>query len=124
MGKKIETLKNEADFVAAQHGARGVSHGGEIVAVEKDFSARGLGQAANYMEHSGFSATGGAHDGDKFAGKNLDVDAAQGGHVHLARAINFPQIFGLKYRLQLPGPRANVHKICCDSILDAIYASG
>ena len=110
-GQKIEALKDEANFVAAQHGAGRVGHGGEIVAVEKDFSAGGLGQAANHMEHSGFSATGRAHDGNKFAGKNLDVDAAQGGHVQLARAVNFPQVFGLKYRLQLPSPRANVHRI-------------
>ena len=122
-GQKVEALKNEADFVAAQHRAGCVGHSGEIVAIEKDFPARGLGQATNHVEHCGFSATGGAHDGNKLAGKNLDVDAAQGRHVHFARAINFPQIFGLKYRLQLPGPRANVHGICCDSILDAIHAS-
>ncbi len=122
-GQEIEALEDKANFVAAQHGAGGVGHGGEIVAVEKDFPARGLRQAANHVEHCGFSATGRAHDGNKFAGKNLDVDAAQGGHVHLARAINFPQVFGLKYRLQLPGPRANVDKICCDSILDAIHPS-
>ena len=60
----------------------------------------------------------------QLTGKDFDVDAAKGRHVYLARAINFPQVFGLKYWLQLPGPRANVHEICCDSILDAIHPSG
>ena len=103
-GQKIEALKDEADFVAAQQSAGGVAHGGEVVAIEKHAPARGLRQAANHVQHGGFSASRRTHDGDEFAGKDFDVDAAQGGHVHFARAIDLPQIFRLKYGLQQPLP--------------------
>jgi hypothetical protein len=50
-GKQIETLKDEADFVAAQQSARGVAHGSEVVAIEEHASGGGLCEASNHVQH-------------------------------------------------------------------------
>lgn len=99
-GEQVETLKDEADFVAAKKGTGRIGHGGQIVAVEQDASAGGLREAANDVQHGGFPASRGAHDGNKFGRENFDVDAAEGGNIHFAGAINFPEIFCFKYGLQ------------------------
>ena len=50
-GEQIKTLKDEADFVAAQQSARGIAHGREVVAIEKHASGGGLREAANHVQH-------------------------------------------------------------------------
>ena len=86
--------------MAAEQRPGGVAHGGEIVSVEQHAAARGLGQAADHVEHGGFPAAGRPHNGNELARQDFNVDAAEGGHVHLARTIDLPQIFSLEYRLQ------------------------
>ena len=55
-GKQIETLKDEADFVAAQFGAGGVAQFGEVIAVDQYFAAGSLRQAANHVQKRRFAA--------------------------------------------------------------------
>src|SRR5271154_4428177 len=83
-GEQIKPLKDKADFVTAQQGARGIAHGREVVAIEEYAPGGGLGEATDHVQHGGFAAPGRAHDGDEFAGKNVNADAAQGGYLYFA----------------------------------------
>jgi hypothetical protein len=73
--QKIEPLKNETYFMAAQHSASCVGHRCEIVSVQKDATSRGLSQPTDNMKHRGFTAARRAHDGNKFAGKDFYINA-------------------------------------------------
>src|SRR5271155_719647 len=103
-GEKIKPLKDKADFVTAQQSARGIAHGGEVVAIKEHAPGSSLGEAANYVQHGGFAASRRTHDGDKLTGKDFEADAAQGGYLCFALAIRLPKIFSLKYGLQPPLP--------------------
>ncbi len=50
-GEQIKTLKDEPHFVTAQQSARGIAHGGKVVAIEKDAPGGGLGEAATHVQH-------------------------------------------------------------------------
>ena len=50
-GEQIKTLKDEADFVAAKQSARGIAHGGEVVAIEEHAPGGSLREAANHVQH-------------------------------------------------------------------------
>ena len=49
-GEQIETLEDEADFVAAQFGARGVAQFGEVIPVDQDLAPGSLRQAADHVQ--------------------------------------------------------------------------
>ena len=104
-GEEIVFLEDKTDFVAAQEGSRRVAHGGEIVAVEQDAASGGLSEAADDVEHGGLAATRRPHDGDEAAGWDLEIDAAKRGNIDLTGSIDFPQAFGLEYRLQSRLPK-------------------
>ena len=89
-GKQVETLENEADFAAAEFGARGVAQLREIIAVDQDFAARRLRQAADDIEEGRFAAARRAHDSHGFSGQDFEIHAAQGWHFHFARAVKLP----------------------------------
>jgi len=73
--KQIETLEDEADFVAAEPGALGVTHGGELVAVDEDGAFGCLSHTADYVEQGRFAAAGGTHNGYGFAGFDFEIHA-------------------------------------------------
>ena len=50
-GEQIETLKHEADFVTAKQSARGIAHGGKVVAIQEHASGSGLCETANHVQH-------------------------------------------------------------------------
>ena len=100
--QKIEALEHEADFVAAQLGARGVTHRGQIVAVDQTLSPGGLRQPANDVQQGRFAATGRSHDRNGFSRCNFEIHAAQSRHFYFARVVELPEIFRLKYRLHAP----------------------
>ena len=99
-GKQIETLKDEANFVATKPGALGVAHGGEFVAVDEDRAFGSLRHAADYVEQGRFAAPGRSHNCYGLAGFDFEIHAAQGGDFHFAGTIELPQIFCFKYRFQ------------------------
>ena len=99
-GKQIETLKDEADFVATEPGALGVAHGGEFIAIDEDRAFGSLRHAADYVEQRRFAAAGGSHNGYGLAGFNFEIHAAQGGDFHFSGTIELPEIFCFKYRFQ------------------------
>ncbi len=89
-GQQIEALKDKAYLVPAKQCTRRIAHGSEIVAVEQYTSARSLRQTSDHVQHRGFAAARGTHDGDKLARKNFNADAAQGRNVHFTLAIDLP----------------------------------
>ena len=98
--KQIETLKDEADFVATEPGAFGVAHGGEFVAVNEDGAFGSLGHAADYVEQGRFAAAGGSHHGYGLAWCDFEIHTAQSGDFHFSSTIELPQILCFKYRFQ------------------------
>src|ERR1700690_2702889 len=58
--QQVEFLKDEADLVTPQQGARRIAHRGEIVAIEQDASSRGLSQPPHYVQERRFAAAGGS----------------------------------------------------------------
>ena len=73
--EQIESLKDEADLVAAQFGTRCVAQFGEVIPVDQHFAARGLGQAANHVQQRRLAAAGRPHDGDRFPGLHFEIHA-------------------------------------------------
>jgi hypothetical protein len=98
-GEQIEALKNEADFVAAQFGARGIAQFREVIPIDQHFASGGLRQAADHVEQRRLAAPRGTHHGDRFAGQDFEIHTAQGRDLDLARAVKLPQILSSEYRL-------------------------
>jgi hypothetical protein len=92
-GKKIEALEDETDFVAAQFGALGIGHSGEVVAVDENAAAGGLRQAADHVKQRGFAATRRTHDRDGFTRENIEIDATERGNLDLSGMVELPEIF-------------------------------
>ena len=89
-GEEIEFLEDESDFMAAKLGSGGVTERGEVVAIEHDTSTRGAGEATHHMQHGGFTASGGPHDGKEIAGHDFDAYTTKGLNLQLTGAINLP----------------------------------
>src|ERR1700676_5451705 len=97
--QQVETLEDKTHLMPPEQSARRIAHCRQIVAVEQHASARSLRQTSHHVQPRGLSATRGAHDRDEIAWKNFDVDAAQRRYFQLSRAIYFPEVFSLEYRL-------------------------
>jgi hypothetical protein len=93
--QKIEPLKYEAYFVAAQLGSSGITHSGEIVAVNEDVALGSLSEATDEIQERRFSATRRTHNGNGLARQNGEIHTAKGGDFHLSGAIQFPHILRL-----------------------------
>src|SRR5579863_8476688 len=98
-GEEVEALKDEADFAAAELGALGIAHFGQIVAVNKHSAFRGLRQPADDVEQRRLAAARWAHHRDRFAGLHLEVHATQRRDFYLTSVVELPKIFGFEYRL-------------------------
>src|ERR1700675_4001518 len=79
-GEQVEALEDEADFAAAQFGARGIAHFREVVAIDENFSLGGLGESADDVEKGRLAAARGAHDGPGPTRLHADVPTAQSGN--------------------------------------------
>src|SRR5579859_5161207 len=98
-GEEIKALKDEADLAAAELGALGVAHFGQIVAVNKHSAFRSLCQPADDVEQRRLAAARWAHHRDRFAGLHLEVHATQRRDFYLTSVVELPKIFGFEYRL-------------------------
>ena len=77
-GHQVEALEDEADLLAEQLGG---GPGAQVVhpaTVQPDLAGVGLVQAAHHVEHGGFAASGGAHDGHHLARTHVHRGAAKG----------------------------------------------
>src|SRR6266851_2036784 len=98
-GEQIETLKDEADFVAAQFGARGVAQFGEIITVDQNLAPGSLRQAADHIQQRRLAASRRPHHRDRFARLHLEIHPTQRRDFDFSRAVEFPQVFCSEYRL-------------------------
>jgi hypothetical protein len=98
-GQEVESLEDETQLVPAQPGTLRIGHGREIVSIHEDPSFGRLRQSSNDVEQSRFTTSRGAHHRDKFARQDIEIYSPQRGNLDFARAISFPEIFSLEYRL-------------------------
>ncbi len=75
--QQIVFLKHEADGFLAQIGALGVGHFEEIAAVDMNGAGGGRREAAENVEQRRFAGAAGTDDGEKFAARDRETDAAQ-----------------------------------------------
>ena len=92
-GQQVEFLEDESDLALAHAGALGVGERGQIVAVEHDAAAIGLGQSAEKIEESGFSAARRSDDADELALLHAEGDAAQRLDFDFAHVVGLAQVF-------------------------------
>ena len=72
-------LKNEAKILIAKLGERPLVHREEIAVTEEDFAGRRTLKAAEHVQQRRFAHAGLADNRDLFAGRRLQVQAAQHG---------------------------------------------
>ena len=78
---------------------------GDVHAVNEDLALVHRPHTGNSIQHSGFTRTVAANDGDKIALVQLQVQAVQGGFlVHRACIEGFGNILDLKHFLRPPLP--------------------
>ena len=92
-------LENKAELVVA-HARQFVA--GELrhfLSVQPVTAAAGVVEAAEQVHEGGFSGTRWTHDSDKFAGGNVERDAAQCRHHVVAHDVILGQAFDPDERL-------------------------
>jgi hypothetical protein len=86
--KQIESLKDEANFLVANIREGVAIQGGHVNAVKPVVSARLAVETTNQIHQRAFARAAGTHDGDKFAGRNLQGDPPYGVNIHFTGVIN------------------------------------
>ena len=76
-GQQLARLEDEAERVAAQCGALGVGHGGEVGAAELHGAGGGRDDAGERVQQRGLAGAGGAHHSHGLAGVQREVDAVE-----------------------------------------------
>jgi hypothetical protein len=82
--QQMVKLKDKADLVAPQTRPRLLTQGGNINAIDEDRATRRDVKHTEQMQQSRFATTRLAYNRDKLAGPNLQVNAVQHRHGHLA----------------------------------------
>ena len=83
--QQVEFLEDESHGALAQVGAAGVGERGEILIADADAARGGRSQTADDVEQRRLAGARRPDDGEELAAFDVEIDAAQGGHVHLAR---------------------------------------
>ncbi|KAG1081628.1 hypothetical protein G6F40_015417 [Rhizopus arrhizus] len=81
---QVVELEHEADVVAAPGRQLAAAHLVDALAFDADLAAAGVVQAADQVEQGGLARTGGAHQRDEVAARDVQVDAVQ--HLHFLGA--------------------------------------
>ena len=85
--QQVEPLEYKADFFVAHIRERVAVERGNVNAIQPVMPARRPVQRADHVHQRAFAGAARAHDGDEFAGKNLQRNAAHRMDVHLAGVI-------------------------------------
>ena len=80
----MEELEDEADLLAPHARQFVVGQAGHVAAVEVVAAAVGAVEQADDVEQRGLAGAGRPHDGEVFAGRDVEADAAQGMHFLVA----------------------------------------
>ena len=86
---EMELLEDETDFFGAVADKIGFIEARDVFAVYGDAAGRGGVEAAQNIDECCFARAGRAHEGDPFAGLNVEADAAQ----RAERAVFLDEIF-------------------------------
>ena len=70
-------MENEPEFAAAEAGEVVFREADDLFAVKEDAARGGVIEAGEEAEEGALSAAGGAHDGDKLAGRDIEIEAAE-----------------------------------------------
>src|SRR5207247_7721550 len=84
---EVEGLENEAEDLGAGGGEAVEGEGGDVGAVDDDASGVRLVDAADQIEQRGFTAAGGAGEGEKIAPGDVEADVHQRRNVDTAEAV-------------------------------------
>ena len=87
-GEEIEKLEDNPQAFAAVGREGGIAGPVQGESIDRDFSRGRLVESAEQIEQSAFAATAGSGHGDKFGGRDLQGDLAQGVHFAGGRGIN------------------------------------
>ena len=90
--KQVEPLENKTELVVADFGALVAVERGNINAVEQITAAGGPVETTDGVHQRALARAAGTHDGDEFAGQNVQRHAAHGVDVHFAGAVNLVDV--------------------------------
>ena len=91
-GEEVEALEDESDFLVADVGEFVAVELGDVCAVEEVVAGGGAVEAADHVHEGGFAGAAGAHEGDEFAGLDVECDAADGVHIYLAGVVGLVDV--------------------------------
>ena len=91
--QQLEGLENKANFMAAQLGQLMLVHPADVLALQPVFAAGGRVQTADHVHQRGFSASGRAENGQKFAPLHLQMDALQDAEFFPRHVVFFDDVF-------------------------------
>ena len=94
-GEEVEALEDEPELLVAQVGKLVAVETGDVHAVEQVAARGGPVEAAERVHERGLAGAAGAHDGHKLALVQLQGDAADGVHLHLARIVDAVDVLKL-----------------------------
>lgn len=86
---EVEALEHEAYAAFAQLSAFAFAESGHFLAFEGVASGGGVVEEAEDVEECGFAATAGTHDGNEFAGFDVEVDSVEGDSLDFVGAEGF-----------------------------------
>ena len=101
-GNQIEALKHETDLPVSDVGQFIGPKSRDIDAVQPIMAAGRLIQTAQHVHQGRFPRSRRAHDRHKLALLDRQIQPAKRLHLHIAEAIDFPQILAVNQRDNLP----------------------
>ena len=99
-GEEIEALEDEADLGVANHRALVAVEGRDVDAVEVVGAGGRAVEASQDVHQRRLAGAGRSHDGHELAGLDVEVDAGERAHFHLAHLVDLGQIVNLDDRLR------------------------
>ncbi len=95
-GDEIVELEDEADMIAAVKRQLALVHPGEVVLMEQHLAGGRPVESTQDIQEGGFAGTRRSQQNQDFGIEDIEVDAAQGGNVDLARAIDLCKAVDVK----------------------------
>jgi len=94
-GQQIETLKDEADLFIADIRQRITIQRGYVNAIQPVMSTRRMIQRTHHIHDGRFAGTAGTHDGDEFAGHDIEGHTTNGVDIHFTGVIRLVDLIQL-----------------------------
>src|SRR4051812_9421834 len=91
-GNEIEGLKNEPDVLISPISELGFVEARDVDALDEAFAFGWAINARDDMEQGAFAGAGRAHQGEKFAGVDVERDVVEGSDIDFALSINLGEI--------------------------------